>query len=84
MILIFFLQYFNYFGEVILSPLIYLFEMKYFSGEKNNQNQNPRLHYLIKLKYEKQKIPNSLRGSLSCLEFRGSQKEYAVQYDMHE
>ena len=34
MILTFFLRYFNYFGEVILSPLIYYFKMKYFSGEK--------------------------------------------------
>ena len=42
MILIFFLQYFNYFGEVILSPLIY-FYYEIFFGEKNNQNQNPRL-----------------------------------------
>ena len=33
MILIFFLQYFIYFGEVILSPLIY-FNMKYFRREK--------------------------------------------------
>ena len=33
LILIFFLQYFIYFGEVILSPLIY-FNMKYFRREK--------------------------------------------------
>ena len=30
------------------------------------------------------KSPNSLRGSLSCLEFRGSQNENAIKYDMHE
>ena len=33
MILIFFLQYFNCFGEDIFSPIIY-FKVKYFSGEK--------------------------------------------------
>ena len=33
MILTFFLQYFNCFGEVIFSPLVY-FNMKYFSGGK--------------------------------------------------
>ena len=33
MILTFFLQYFNCFGEVMFSPLVY-FRMKYFSGEK--------------------------------------------------
>ena len=34
LILIFFLQYFIYFGEVILSPLLCFYHMKYF-GEKN-------------------------------------------------
>ena len=34
MILTLFLQYFNCFGEVIFSHLVYFFKMKYFSGEK--------------------------------------------------
>ena len=41
LILIFFLQYFNYFGEVIFSPLIY-FNMKYFSERKIIKTKNPR------------------------------------------
>ena len=68
MILIFFLQYFNYFGEVIFSPLIY-FNMKYFSERKIIKTKILVL-YLMKIKYEKSgKTPNSLRGSLSCLGF---------------
>ena len=41
LILIFFLQYFNYFGEVMFSPLIY-FNMKYFSESKIIKTKNPR------------------------------------------
>ena len=37
-----------------------------------------------KLKYENSEIPNSLRGSLSCLEFRGSRNEIQQKFDMHE
>ena len=33
--------------------------------------------------WERGKIPNSLRGSLSCLGFRGSQERNAIKYDMH-
>ena len=65
MILTFFLQYFNVFGEVIFSPLVY-FKMKYSSGEKNNQKPKSSLENQIR-KFKK--IPNSLRGSLSCLGF---------------
>ena len=39
---------------------------------------------LRKLKYENNEIPNSLRGSLSCLGFRGSRNEMQQKYDMHE
>ena len=83
MILIFFLQYLNYFGEVILSPLIYFIMKKKF-GERNNQNKKSSFHYLIKFKYENREIPNSLRGSLSCLGFRGLRNENAIKYDMQE
>ena len=65
MILTFFLQYFNCFGEVIFSPLVYL-KLKYFSERKIIKNPNPRLKNQIR-KFEK--IPYSLRGSLSCLGF---------------
>ena len=40
-------------------------------------------HYLIKIKYENRKIPNSLRGSLSCLGFRGLRNGNAINHDMH-
>ena len=40
--------------------------------------------YLIEFKYENREIPNSLRGSLSCLEFWGSQNENAIKYAMQD
>ena len=36
-----------------------------------------------KFKYENSEIPNSLRGSMSCLEFSRISKENAIKYDMH-
>ena len=67
--LIFFLQYFNCFGEVIFSPLIY-FNKKYFSERQIIKTKNPRLITWWKNQIWKfKKIPNSLRGSLSCLGF---------------
>ena len=36
---------------------------------------------LKKLKYENKEIPNSLCGSLSCVEFLGPTKD-AIKYDM--
>ena len=38
---------------------------------------------LRKLKYENNEIPNSLRGSLSCVEFVGSTQN-EIKYDMHD
>ena len=35
-------------------------------------------------KYKNGEIPNSLRGSLSFLEFLGSQNKNLIKYDMHE
>ena len=61
MILIFFLQYFNCFGEVIFSPLIY-FSVKYFSGEKIIKTKILVLLF-DKIKYEKsRKSPTLSEG----------------------
>ena len=68
MILTFFLQYFNCFGEVIFSPLVY-FKMKYFSGEKIIKTKILVLLFDENQIRKFEKIPNSLRGSLSCLGF---------------
>ena len=38
---------------------------------------------LRQLKYENNEIPNSLRGSLSCVKFLGSTK-MQEKYDMHD
>ena len=40
MILTFFLRYFNCFGEVILSPLIYYFKIKYFLERKKLKSKS--------------------------------------------
>ena len=68
MILTFFLQYFKCFGEVIFSPLVY-FKMKYFSGGKIIKTKILVLLFDENQIRKFEKIPNSLRGSLSCLGF---------------
>ena len=78
MILTFFLQYFNCFGEVIFSPLIY-FNVKYFSGEKIIKTKILVSKFDKRIKYENREIPNSLRGSLSCLGFRGLRNGKAIK-----
>ena len=82
MILTFFLQYFIYFGEVILSPLIYFYK-KYFSGRKIIKTKILVLLFDRKSNMKTGKIPNSLRGSLSCLGFRGLRTGKEIKYDMH-
>ena len=65
-------QYFFIFGKVILFPLSYfLIEI---IEDKINKIKWSYSQNLRKLKYENNEIPNSLRGSLSCVELLGSSK----------
>ena len=82
MILTFFLQCFNCFGEVILSPLIYFYK-KYLSERKLIKTKILVSLFDTKSNMKNREIPNSLRGSLSCLGFRGFQNGNTIKYDMH-
>ena len=82
MILIFFLQYFIYSGEVILSPLIY-FNMKYFSESKIIKTKIPVSIFDKKIKYEKSGNPQLSPRVLELLRFRGFRNGNAIKYDMH-
>ena len=83
LIYIFFLQYFIYFGEVILSPLIY-FDMKYFQREKLIKTKMILVSIFDKIQIWKRWNPQLSPRVLGCLEFQGSQNGNAIKYDMHE
>ena len=71
---------FLYFGKVILFPLSYIFIIEIIE-DKINKIKLSYFQNLIKLKYENNEIPNSLRGSLSCVELLGTTK-MQIKYDM--
>ena len=60
---------FLYFEEVILSSLL-----KKEIFQKKLKSNDPLFEIRERLEYENNEIPNSLRGSLSCVEFLGSTK----------
>ena len=73
-------------GDNMTSPQI----MKYW--RKNIKNKYLILFELGKIRVFQNltksnlktgEIPNSLRGSLSCLGFRGSRDKMQIKYDMH-
>ena len=82
MILIFFLQYFNYFGEVIFSPLIY-FNMKYFSERKIIKTKI-LVSKFDKIKFENWGNPQLSPRVLELLRISRIAKENAIKYDMQE
>ena len=53
-------------------------------GDKINKIKWSWFQNLRKLKYETYEIPNSLRGSLSCLEFSRIKTQKQIKYDMHD
>ena len=73
---------FLYFEEVILS-LSFIFTKEIFE-EKIIKIKRSSLQNLRKLKYVNNEIPNSLRGSLSCLGFSRIKTKRKIKYDMHD
>ena len=65
-------QYFYNFGKSFYS-LSHIFVIEIID-DKINKIKRSYSQNLRKLKYENNEIPNSLRGSLSCVEFLGSTK----------
>ena len=75
LILLFDPQYFFILGKSFYS-LSHIFVIEIID-DKINKIKWSYSQNLRKLKYENNEIPNSLRGSLSCIEFLGSnQKQY--------
>ena len=74
-------QYFFILGKSFYSlSLIFIIEI---IEDKTNKIKWSYFRNLRKPKYENNEIPNSLRGSLNCVEFLGSSQN-AIKYDMHE
>ena len=84
MILTFFLQYFNYFGEVILSPLIYFFGMKYFSEGEIIKIKNPRFIIWQESPNMKPENPQLSPRVLELLRISRIAEGKEIKYDMHE
>ena len=72
-------QYFFILGKSFYS-LSHIFVVEIID-DKINKIKWSYSQNLRKLKYENNKIPNSLRGSLSCVEFLGSNQK-KIKYDM--
>ena len=72
-------QYFFILGKSFYS-LSHIFVIEIIE-DKINKIKWSYFQNLRKLKYENNEIPNSLRGSLSCVEFLGSSQN-AIKYDM--
>ena len=72
-------QYFFILGKSFYS-LSHIFVIEIID-DKINKIKWSYFQNLRKLKYENNEIPNSLRGSLSCVEFLGSSQN-AIKYDM--
>ena len=82
MILTFFLQYFNYFGEVILSSLIY-FWYEIFFGERIIKIKNPRFIIWYQNPNMRPKNPQFSPRVLELLRISRIANEKAIKYDMH-
>ena len=67
--------------KIDLSEALSEFATKKDIEDKINNSNDPLFKIREKLEYENNEIPNSLRGSLSCVEFLGSSQN-AIKYDM--
>ena len=75
-------QYFYILGKSFYS-LSHIFVIEIID-DKINKIKWSCLHNLRKLKYVNNEIPNSLRGSLSCLGFSRIKSKSKIKYDMHD
>ena len=75
-------QYFFILGKSFYS-LSHIFVIEIID-DKINKIKWSCLHNLRKLKYVNNEIPNSLRGSLSCLGFSRVKTKSKIKYDMHD
>ena len=75
-------QYFFILGKSFYS-LSHIFVIEIID-DKINKIRRTYLHNLRKLKYVNNEIPNSLRGSLSCLGFSRIKTKSKIKYDMHD
>ena len=75
-------QYFFILGKSSYS-LSHIFVVEIID-DKINKIKRSCLHNLRKLKYVNNEIPNSLRGSLSCLGFSRIKTQKQTKYDMHD
>ena len=73
-------QYFFILGKSFYS-LSHIFVIEIIE-DKINKIKRSYFQNLRQLKYENNEIPNSLRGSLSCVEFLGPSKNATKKYDM--
>ena len=75
-------QYFFILGKSFYS-LSHIFVIEIID-DKINKIKWSYSQNLRKLKYENNEIPNSLRGSLSCLGFSRIKTKSKIKYDMHD